>query len=264
MNTEEKIQTINSNLSQMEKGCRPEELWLVELIREKLPAANQQVQDFFLEITNQEKAKLQDWFHAPDEFDEKILELTKLVGMLREYGVNLKKLSLADQSRTYRVSELLEHPDRLEERLLNKLHDFLSGETKKIEITGQVKMLESMVDWGSEAEKSKPNPEEAAGPPPTPEEERETERNLTELWNKKIRPDYLRIEVYNPASFLNKVPRIFSRDLLESFSFSPHEQQTIDLVDGKNSIQKIVDLSQIKYDAINFFIYLKRKKVLEW
>jgi hypothetical protein len=264
MNTEEIIQAINSNLSEVEKSCRPEELWLVELIREKLPEAKLQVLDFFLEITNQEKAKLTDWFLAPDESEEKRLEIVKLAGALREYGVNLKKLALADNGRTYRVSELLERPGSLGEGLRNKLHDLLSGETKKIEITGQVKMLESMVDWGHEEEKSKPDPKEAADPPPTPEEDSETERSLNELWNKKVRTDYLRIEVYNPATFLNKVPRIFSQDLLESFTLSPQEQQTLDLVDGKKRIQKIVDLSPIKYDSINFFIYLKRKKILEW
>ena len=264
MNNEEIIQAINSNLSEVEKSCRPEELWLVELIREKLPEAKLQVLDFFLEITNQEKAKLTDWFLAPDESEEKMLEIVKLAGALREYGVNLKKLSLADNSRTYRVSELLERPDSLAEGLRNKLLDLLSGETKKIEITGQVKMLESMVDWGHEEKKSKPDSREAACSPPTPEEDSETERSLTELWNKKVRTDYLRIEVYNPASFLDKVPRILNRDLLESFILSPQEQQTIDLVDGKKPLQKIVDLSPIKYDSINFFIYLKRKKILEW
>ncbi|MDD5223417.1 MAG: hypothetical protein PHE84_05450 [bacterium] len=264
MNTEEIIRAINFNLSEMEKSCRPDELWLVNLLREKLPGANHQVLDFFLEITNQEKAKLTDWFHAPDESDEKMLEITKLAGVLREYGVNLKKLSLADNGLTHRVSELLENSDSLEERLLNKLHDLLSGETKKIEITGQVKMLESMVDWGHEEEKSKGAPPETACPAPTPEDESETERHLTELWNNKVRPDYLRIEVYNPASFLDKVPRILNRDLLEGFTFSPQEQTTIEFVDGKKNIRKIVDLSPIKYDAINFFIYLRRKKVLEW
>jgi len=263
MNTEEKIQAIGSNLSQMEKNCRPEGLWLVELIREKLAEANQQVLDYFLEITNQEKAKFTDWFLSPEESDDKILEITQLAGALREYGVNLKKLSLADNGRSYRVSELLESPGSLEQKMLGKLHALLSRETKKIEIAGQVKMLESMVDWGHETERQGPAPE-AAACPPTPEEDSETESHLNEFWNKKIQPDYLRIEVYNPASFLDKVPRILSRELLDSFIFSPQEKQTIEQVDGKKNIKKISDLSPIKYDAINFFIFLKRKRVLEW
>ncbi|MCX5868646.1 MAG: hypothetical protein NT009_14415 [Proteobacteria bacterium] len=263
MNTEEKIQAIGSNLSQMEKNCRPEELWLVELIREKLAEANQQVLDYFLEITNQEKAKFTDWFLSPEESDDKLLEITKLAAALRECGVNLKKLSLSDNGRAYRVSELLERPETLEGRLQDKLHSLLSGENKKIEITGQVKMLECLVGCGNEEERPNPAPE-AAACPPTPEEDSETEPHLNEFWNKKIQPDYLRIEVYNPASFLDKVPRILSRELLDSFIFSPQEKQTIEQVDGKKNIQKIVDSSPTKYDAINFFIYLKRKRVLEW